>query len=64
MIIDKSISFHIHYLHSNIYKPSLHNAVKTIIKKEIVREYVNTLEPGCILHLIQREKYKESNLVR
>lgn len=64
MVIDKSISFHIHYIHSNIYKPSLNNAVKTIIKKEIVREYVNTLEPGCILHLIQREKYKETNLVR
>jgi hypothetical protein len=64
MVIDKSISFHIHHIHSNIYKPSLNNVVKTIIKKEIVREYVNTLEPGCILHMIQREKYKEANLVR
>jgi hypothetical protein len=63
-VVDKSIFFHIHYIHSNIYKPSLNMAVKTIIKKEIIRGYLNTLEPGCILHMIQREQYKENNLLK
>ena len=63
-VVDKSIYFHIHQIHETIYKPSLNDAVKTIIKKEVVRKYVDALEPGCALHLLQRERYKDENLVK
>lgn len=63
-VVDKSIFYHIHQIHETIYKPSLNDAVKTIIKKEIVRKYVDLLEPGCTLHLLQREKYKDVHLLK
>jgi hypothetical protein len=63
-VVDKSIYFHIHQIHETIYKPSLNDAEKTIIKKEVVRKYVDALEPGCALHLLQRERYKDENLVK
>jgi len=63
-VIEKSIFYHIHQIHDTIYKPSLNDAVKTVIKKEIVRKYVDSLEPGCTLHLLQREKYKDVHLLK
>jgi hypothetical protein len=62
-VIDKSIFYHIHQIHETIYKPSLNDAVKTVIKKEVVRKYVDLLEPGCTLHLLRREKYKDVHLL-
>lgn len=58
-VVDKSIFFHIHQIHQTIYKPSLNNPVKTIIKKDVVRKYVDSLEPGCTLHLLQRGVYRD-----
>jgi len=62
-VVDKSIFYHIHQIHETIYKPSLNDTVKTIIKKDVVRKYVDLLEPGCTLHLLQREKYKDVHLL-
>lgn len=61
--LDKAISYHIHYIHNNIYKPSLQEDTKVIIKKEVVRKYMDELEPGCILHLVQNDKYIQDKMV-
>jgi len=63
-VLDKSISFHIHKIHETIYKPSLNDAVKTIIKNDIVRKYVDTLEPGCTMHLLRRELYITKEVIK
>ena len=62
--VEKSTFFHIHQIHETIYKPSLNDVVKTIIKKDIIRKYVDLLEPGCTLHLLQREKYKDASITK
>lgn len=62
-VVDKKYYYHIRQMHETIYKPSLQEDKKVIVKKEIVRKYVLELEPGSILHLLQYEKYKQENLV-
>ena len=61
--VNKSIFFHMAQIHHNIYKPSLQDGKKIIVRRKTVRDYVNTLEPGCILHLLQNEKYKQDQII-
>jgi len=58
--IHKKYFFHIQQLHKTIYIPSLQNTTKTVIKKPIVRAYVEQLEPGYIFHILQHEVYENS----
>ena len=61
--IHKSFYYHICQMHQTIYKPSLQEPEKVIVRKPIVRKYLDNLEPGCVLHLLQHEKYKEENRI-
>lgn len=54
--IHKKYYYHIKQIHSSIYIPSLIEE-KIVIKKNIVRDYVERLEPGHILHILQYELY-------
>jgi len=62
--INKHILFHIRELHYNIYKPSLNDTVRVIVKKDVVRTYISNLEPGCILHLLQNKNYEYDGFVQ
>lgn len=55
--IHKKYYYHIQQLHRNIYIPSLQEENKVIIKKPVVRKYLEELEPGHILHILQYELY-------
>ena len=57
VIIHKKYYYHIQQLHRNIYIPSLQEDNKIIIKKTVVRKYLEDLEPGHILHILQYELY-------
>ena len=61
--VHKKIFYHISQIHHTIYKPSLQEKEKTIIRKAIVRKYLGELEPGNILHLLQNELYKQEGVV-
>ena len=50
--------YHIKQIHSTIYIPSLKGEHVVIIRKKIVRSYVDGLLPGQILHMLQYELYK------
>ena len=56
-MIHKKYYYHIQQLHRNIYIPSLQEDNKIIIKKPVVRKYLEDLEPGHILHILQYELY-------
>lgn len=62
--VPKKLFYHVAQIHHTIFKPSLHTDIKAIIKKAVVRKYVEALEPGCILHLIQNEKYLQDGIVK
>ena len=55
--IHKKYYYHIKQIHRSIYIPSLREENKIIIKKKVVRDYVERLEPGHILHILQYELY-------
>ena len=56
-IIHKKYYYHIKQLHSTIFIPSLRDEKKVIIRKNVVRKYVDGLEVGHILHILQHELY-------
>ena len=58
--ISKKYAQHICALHYNIYLPSLASE-KIIITKKVVREYVNALEPGQILHIMNHSRLEIGN---
>jgi len=56
--IHKKYFYHIQQLHRTIFVPSLREGeTKVIVKKNVVRKYVEGLEPGHILHILQYELY-------
>ena len=58
--IHKKYYYHISQIHKTIYIPSVERGQKTKIKRSIVASYVESMEPGQILHMINFEKnYKE-----
>lgn len=61
--IDNHFYYHIKQIHNNIYKASLQEVEPVVIKKHVVREYIKSLEPGFILHLLQHEKYKLDKII-
>jgi len=58
--IHKKYYFHIQQLHKTIFIPSLQTTTKIVIKKPVVRAYVEQLEPGYIFHILQHEVYENS----
>jgi hypothetical protein len=54
--IHKKYYYHIHQIHRTIYIPSIEKGKKTIIKRSVVASYVESLQPGQILHMINFEK--------
>ena len=62
--IQKKLFFHIAQIHHTVYKPSLQEETKIVVRKKVVREYLDKLEPGCILHLLQHDKYTQEGVVR
>lgn len=57
IVVEKQIFYHIQQIHNNIYLPSI-SETKIIIKKNIVAEYIFSLEPACVFHLLN--KYKDN----
>jgi hypothetical protein len=58
--IHKKYYYHISQIHKTIYIPSVEKGQKTKIKRSVVASYVESMEPGQILHMINFEKnYKE-----
>jgi hypothetical protein len=57
--IHKKYYYHIQQLHKTIYIPSLQNS-KVVMKKPVVRAYIDQLEPGYIFHMLQHEIYENS----
>ena len=55
--IHKKYFYHIQQLHRNVYIPSLSEEKKVIVKKTVVRKYIDELEVGNILHMLQYELY-------
>lgn len=62
--IHKKYYFHIMQLHHTIFIPSLREGSKIIVKKQVVRKYVEGLEPGQVLHLLQYELYASQGVIR
>ncbi len=57
-VIHKKYYYHINQLHHNVYIPSLREEEKkVIVKKNVVRKYVEEMEPGHIFHILQHELY-------
>ena len=54
--IHKKYYYHISQIHRTIYLPSLEQQEKKVIKRSVVASYVESLEPGVILHMINFEK--------
>ena len=50
--IEKKLFYHIQQIHHTIYVPSLQEETKTIVRKPVVRQYLEELEPGHIFHLL------------
>jgi len=50
--IEKKLFYHIQQIHHTIYVPSLQEETKTIVRKPVVRKYLEDLEPGHIFHLL------------
>lgn len=50
--IEKKLFYHIQQMHHTIYIPSLQQQEKIIIRKSIVRRYLQDLEPGHLFHLL------------
>ena len=66
--IEKKLFYHIQQMHHNIYVPSLQEETKTIIRKQVVRQYIESLEPGLVFHLLapsssKKEKPNEKNQI-
>lgn len=59
--VNKKYFYHIMQIHNNIFIPSLQEETKTIIKRSIVQKYIDELEPGNILHILQNERYEQDN---
>ena len=59
--IDKKLFYHIQQIHHTIYVPSLQEETKTIIRKNVVRKYIDELEPGHIFHLISTSSVSTSS---
>lgn len=60
--IHKKYYYHISQIHKTLYIPSVEKGEKTKIKRSVVASYVESMEPGQILHMINFEKnYKENN---
>ena len=58
--IHKKYYYHISQIHKTIYIPSVVRGEKMKIKRSVVASYVESMEPGQILHMINFEKnYKE-----
>lgn len=58
--IHKKYYYHISQIHKTIYIPSVEKGQKTKIKRSVVASYVESMEPGQILHMINFEKnYKD-----
>ncbi len=55
--IHKKYFYHIQQLHKNVYIPSLSDDKKVIVKKTVVRKYIDGLEVGNVLHILQYELY-------
>lgn len=58
--IHKKYYYHINQIHKNIFVPSIEKGEKKIIKRAIVSDYVMSLEPGQILHMINFEKHSSA----
>lgn len=61
--IHKKYFYHIMQLHHNVFIPSLREGNKVIVKKQVVRKYVEGLEPGHMLHLLQYELYTSQGTI-
>lgn len=59
----KCLFYHVAQIHHTIYKPSLLENNTVIITKQIVYQYLQSLEPGSLFHLLQNEKYIADNIV-
>jgi hypothetical protein len=53
--ISKKYEYHVRALHYTVFLPSL-TSDKQIITKKVVREYVKSLIPGQILHMLNYDK--------
>lgn len=51
--ISKKYFYHIHYIHHQIYVPSLSNKIPTKITKQIIFNYINNMTPMQIFHYLQ-----------
>lgn len=54
--VHKKYYYHISQIHKMIYIPSLERGEKKVIKRSVVTSYVESMEPGQILHMINFEK--------
>lgn len=61
--INKHYYYHIQQVHNSIFIPSLSNGEKIVIKKPIIANYIMSLEPGCVFHLLQQEEVNLNNPV-
>lgn len=59
--IHKKYYYHISQIHKTIYIPSLEKGEKKVIKRSVVASYVESLEPGVILHMINFEKNDQNS---
>lgn len=58
--IHKKYYYHISQIHKTIYIPSVEKGQKTKIKRSVVASYVESMEPGQVLHMINFERnYKD-----
>lgn len=60
--LSKKYAYHVRALHHTIFLPSLMASNKQIITKKRVSEYVKTLVPGQILHILNFDK-REVNML-
>jgi hypothetical protein len=62
--VEKYIFYHVSQIHHTIFKPSLNDEQRVIVKKSVVRNYLDGLSPGNVLHMLQNDKYKEDNIIQ
>lgn len=54
--ISKKYYYHVKQIHHTLYLPSLQSGSKIIIRKTIVRDYLDSLDPDVLLHILNYEK--------
>ena len=59
--VAKKFFVHAYKIHHNIFLPSLNNGEKKIITRDVVKEYVDNLDPGEILYYINYDMKNPEN---